>query len=61
MHYRTKTLLTNTILTTEELAALTGWSIAKIRQDYHRGKLDAVLKGNVLLFDQRDIRPGARQ
>lgn len=55
MHKATHRFLTETLLTTEELAAYTGWSTTKIKQDFHRGKISGVKKGRTLLFDKRDF------
>ena len=43
-------------LTTDELAAYTGWSAAAIKQKAHRGTIDSVKKGGILLFWKGDFR-----
>ena len=44
-------------LTTEELAAYTGWSAVRIKKSARRGTLDCVKKGGILLFWKGDFRP----
>lgn len=44
-------------LTTDELAAYTGWSAASIQKKAHRGVIDSVRKGGILLFWKGDFLP----
>ena len=46
-------------LTTEELAAYTGWSTTSIKQKAFRGTIDCVKKGGILLFWKGDFLPQA--
>ena len=46
-------------LTTDELAAYTGLSTATIKQKAHRGTIDSVKKGGILLFWKGDFLPAA--
>jgi excisionase family DNA binding protein len=55
MDKRLKDLLRSRILTTREVAELTGLTEAAVKKRVERGKLDAVLKGNNWLFDRRDF------
>ena len=57
MHPKTKQLLTEMLLTVEELSAYTGIKRSALLQQVYRGKIDFVKKGNQLLFDKRDFLP----
>lgn len=57
MSPQTKKLVTEKVLTVEELSAFTGIKRSTLLQQAHRGKIDYVKKGNQLLFDKRDFRP----
>ena len=55
MNHKTKQMLTERLLTVEELSALTGIKRITLLQRAHRGRIDYVKKGNQLIFDKRDF------
>ena len=57
MNIKTKQLLTEMLLTVEELSAYTGIKRKTLLQQAYRGTIDYVKKGNQLLFDKRDFLP----
>jgi excisionase family DNA binding protein len=60
MNPRTKRLLTEAILTVEELSHYTGIKASTVQQRAARGRIHYVKKGNQLLFDKRDFQPQSR-
>ncbi len=56
MHPRTRAFLEEAILTTAEVAKLTGLTEVAIKKRVARGKIECVKKGGIYLFDARDFR-----
>ncbi len=57
MNTQTRRYITEILLTTKELSALTGISEITLKKRYERDNRLAVLKGNNLLWDRRDFEP----
>ena len=55
MNQETKAFIEYRLLSTGELSRLTGIPEVTIKQRAHRGKIDFVKKGGVLLFDRYDF------
>jgi len=60
MNTRTRRFLLETLLTTRELSALIGIPEVTLKKRYERDRSLAVLKGNNLLWDQRDFEPDTK-